>query len=896
MALSDFTSEETIARSRRGSTSRSLGGKTVVADVTPKAPSSLPGPLQKISDVSHQFGDIVKTAGVATAKFAVNTPKYFYQDVEPFERGVARVVTGDLSRDLHNNKVGTDQLDRMQAQLVSDYKSGKISKENYGLRMQDIAQSYQDLSKEVQTVASKADRGNIVQSAAMTAADILTAGKLELGEVGARTAVQAGGKEAIKALVDQADKNLLESLATKVPVVRDLLTRNLEAGAKREVQRLAGESAAQFMLRESKSLAAHYLIKRPIFYQANIAQAASLYDNFIKGNYKGAATDAAWLGSQMIQGGPVGVFFKGKDWLQGTLRKLSYGKQSFVDELSKRIGDGNPSQIARFLTTLKTRAPGEFAEAEKTFRILQETNLRSSGERVDQAVDNVLTHYVQHGYDLSDITPSQLYKDMSNWAQADELAQRTIKSGLVPGVSPEDAAKYVVVRWDQTARQGLINAYKTDGLQGVAELMQRPGVGWSNNDILVHEIENVANSARTAQEFEDGIRAINTAGAQIEGMPKKVSEQLSKLGFAVAAPLHGRTTPSLAIEDTRKLVSGAIRGNTDIFDPANSPQPEFAAIAGWLERAGLSPTESNRAATKKLSESLVANLDNVGMGGRMGLTNSQGGDVTKGGQAILSKLQRYIEDKRPALGLGRSAAISDIRQMTMGEISEALSITKSEAKTVSHAIMDAYTQVPLEFRGLGDKIVDTLYKYNPLQKYYSRIQSAFRYTYNPFFRTQESVETKLLSHAQANNLVWGKSRDELTAASKVLDEAGIFSSSLPGEAAQDQVIGRLTANITAGQKRDLAGLALDIAESRGMTLSQLALEHPDDVDDALRVVVQYPRHGFLASPLARTMNLVFFPMRYNLKVTKLAAEALSRQPPVHPESRSALYVPDEKLA
>jgi hypothetical protein len=42
-------------------------------------------------------------------------------------------------------------------------------------------------------------------------------------------------------------------------------------------------------------------------------------------------------------------------------------------------------------------------------------------------------------------------------------------------------------------------------------------------------------------------------------------------------------------------------------------------------------------------------------------------------------------------------------------------------------------------RGAGDKAVDWLYKVNPLQKYYSRIQSAMRYTYNPFFKTQEAV-------------------------------------------------------------------------------------------------------------------------------------------------------------
>jgi hypothetical protein len=47
--------------------------------------------------------------------------------------------------------------------------------------------------------------------------------------------------------------------------------------------------------------------------------------------------------------------------------------------------------------------------------------------------------------------------------------------------------------------------------------------------------------------------------------------------------------------------------------------------------------------------------------------------------------------------------------------------------------------------------------------------------------------------------------DELDGAVKELDDIKLSStSSLPGEAAQDQLLGRLTANITRGQKRDLS--------------------------------------------------------------------------------------------
>src|SRR5690606_18079913 len=141
---------------------------------------------------------------------------------------------------------------------------------------------------------------------------------------------------------------------------------------------------------------------------------------------------------------------------------------------------------------------------------------------------------------------------------------------------------------------------------------------------------------------------------------------------------------------------------------------------------------------------------------------------------------------------------------------------------------------------------------------YARIQSALRYTYNPFFRVQEVVETNILAAGSganrfknlvAHNGVWNKAQGELDGIVKQLEDARIFSSSLYGEAAQDQVLGRISANLTQGQKRDLAGLALDIANRQDTTVEALLRDAPDQIEDALRVIVQYPKDGILASPL-----------------------------------------------
>ncbi len=884
MALKDFQTSDTIARSRRGEIGVNRGSVAVAATTAQKPRLGVVGQfVDKAATVGRQSLDIGATIGKKSASFVANTAV----DIGKAAYGAGKTYVDFQTQPLINaqNEKNSRALDVKLDQVVSDYKAGRLSKENYVEALKNYSGAQQQISKETLKVTSGPTPIQRAQDVTETAVNALTLGNLKLAQVGAKQAYQAGGTDALKALVDAA-ATPLEKTAFKIPAVKALVIRNLEQAGKREAQMLAGESIDQYLVRNSRKIAVDLLIKRPIFYQSNIGQASSLYKNILEGDYKGALTDSAWLGVQMLEGGPIGFIAKNGSLLKGKIGKLSYGNESFIDEVSKKIGDGNPAQIARFLTTLEKKAPNEFTEAERTFRILQESNLRTADNDVQKAVQNLLTHYEQNGYDLAQITPAQLYRDMSNWAKADALAHKTLKSGLVKGINPEDASKYVVVRWDQGTRNAIAAQFRGVGpgsvprIELLDSLAAQPAAGWGNNQTLMNKLRTIVTEEQTGKDIERAIKAIDTGGTIPGEIPKKVAKELAELGFTISAPTHGRVTPIIEeLSDTRKLISSAIKGNTDLFDPATAPEPTLQAIAGALESAGLSPRAANREATRKLSQSVVANLDELGMGTRLGLKNTQGGDVTKGGQVILSKLQAYVEDKKAFLGLGKKSAVTDIRQLTNGEIQEALKVTKDEAKAISKAIMNGYKEVPLEYRGLGDNIVDALYAYNPLQKYYSRIQSALRYTYNPFFRTQERVETKILAHAQANNLIWNKSRGDLNYGAKILDEAGIFNSSLPGEAAQDQVLGRITANITQGQKRDLAGLAYDIAKSRGMTIEQLARQHPDDIDDALRVVVQYPRSGVLASPLARTMNLAFFPMRYNFKVSQLAAQTLAKQPP-----------------
>lgn len=1199
--ISDYSSTDTIARSKRGQASYSGGAK-------PIADSTVSAPLPNVVQWAKNFGSETLHMGEALAKktgsFILNTPKYTYEGMKPFLDATAKVVTGNLNADNRQIESQRTQLDTMLNNAVVSYKSGKMSKDNYNKVLQEYGKSNQDLAKSAIDVEAQLAKQthDIPVSAATTAATILLGGRLQLDSTPTaalrRTATAVSSADAkntvVNSIIDQ-NATKLEKAFTTIPAVRDLLSRNLQYLGRREAQQLMGETTSQYVAREGKALAINMILKRPILYETNIQGAQQVYDKMIEGNYGDAAKQAAWLGTQMLKGGPLGASLSGLSWLKNKATKLSYGQGSFIDEISRQIGTKQSTQVADYLTNLKTSDPEKFKEAERVLRIVQEANLQMANNDAAQAANRVLQHWDEYGIQLDKVTPEKVVGLLKNWSDAHELKNALIKGGKIPGVAKNEADRFVVVRWDVAARKALADKLSEagDDIQKQVDAYNTwrlvPGNAAGQNFILTNKIESILSKGLTGDELAQQVKDLSAASVMSKNIPDKYKAQFAKLGFAVAEPseatkLTQKITPSVDYNDTRKLVTavqngpvtttidnpdlknvsdniikdaqksntfdeflntqaiyrgqkkefeklqtvagsdalsniligrgvfttsdsslakkygenvftlkkpkdakrildlsnasteqmdrlgiakstqklykelldegpdtgyygkiynidgkdwrvanivtdsrtgetqyklanlsygggqkyinkaefeakyppkttynsqvtaedilfeqivekylpkdvtwnqvkyggpdavsdnlyiddvrdrtlqklkeqgfdwikhqGGIRAGggeklhdvyialddkvlknvdkaklekiynaaknptitntfypSEIFDIAQAPQPELNTAARTLESFGVSPVESNQVANRVLAQQVVADIDTA-MAKQIGFSTNSNADTPEAGRYILSKLKQYIEDKQPSkignLFVANSAvgpAISDIRQLTTKEIMEALSVTSEQAKAISKAVVNAYAKVPMEYRGLGDKIVDNLYKFNPLQKYYSRIQSALRYTYNPFFRTQESFETMALSKAQARTPLWMMTKDELNNGAKILDEAGIFKTGLSGEAAQDLVLGRITANITPGQKRNLAGLAMSMAKSRNMTLQQMLEKHPQDVEDALRVVVQYPNRGILNSSLARTLNVAFFPMRYNAKVTKLSAEILAKEAP-----------------
>jgi hypothetical protein len=861
-----------------------------------------------VQKVAAQTFDIGKSLAKAGGSFALHTG----QDVLHQAQGAALAIHPELAR-MKQQNISRNQasLDTKQKQIVSAYKAGKISKDNYNKAMKGLSDGYQELSKENAKLIKETDPQKLAADTAWTAVNVLSGGTGGLVRATGKTA----GKEVLDGLLGKGVKTIEDTIA-KVPAAKDLMERNASKVVTRDAQKLAGESTEAWLAREGKQIAVGLLIKRPIFYQTNVGLANDTYNHILDGKYDEATKSAGWMAAQMVGGGPVGWFLKNGGKGLSHVGSLARGKGSFIDEVSSRIGNGNRNQLAEYVMNTKgstgraaiedgvpvtkmgqggskyvswhttdgdmrysvtfkidktgkktvtrenldtngnvtgvenlgslakvqekygTKDPGEIAlrsttgavksydkkgkpiwsvggkyhtqtaqeaiDAERTLRILQTTNLKSANGKVDVAADNVLTHYIEHGINPNEITPEQLVKDMSNWAKADEIASTAIKQGVVKGVPPDEVAKYAVVRWDLTAKNGLANAMLTSDGSAAAmadvlnKFSDKAGVGWANNEILMNKLYAIVGKGLTREETAKEIKNISTASTILKGVPIKVQKQLEALGYTIAAPFGGNSIARIDYGDiansTQKLVTGAIKGNSTVFDVARAPEPILSGISSVLTKAGLSPEAANTVAHQKLSEALVGNLGELGIARNLGLHGE--GDMVSGGRALLSELQRYVENKKGAFLVNKissgKSAVTDIRQLTHDEISTALNISRSEAKDVSRAVRNAYMQVPLELRGLGDKVVDYAIglPLSPM-RYYLRAQSALRYTYNPFFRFQEQAETAILAKMNSSKFVWLTPRAQLDDTVKELEQGGMFSGNIFGAGADDNVIGRL---------------------------------------------------------------------------------------------------------
>lgn len=427
--------------------------------------------------------------------------------------------------------------------------------------------------------------------------------------------------------------------------------------------------------------------------------------------------------------------------------------------------------------------------------------------------------------------------------------------------------------------------------------MQNPNQAWANNENFDRQIKTLIQKfANDPTGLEDSVRKI-TASFEVPGLPKTVSRQLAKMGYIAIKPVN---LEAPFREGTGKIATQFASKTDDFFMKSVPPLPVLGFLGDTLTRFGLSPNSANTQVYQAFNNNVASNLQELGVLGKVvGDKPQQESDL------IMKQLSNYARSPvaaKAAAGMASHSPsaildvmpVTDFRMLSVKDIAVATNRNMVDARAIQKAIGQAYIQVPLTLRGLGDRAVDYLYAgpQSALARKYFRIQGALRFSWNPFFEYMRVIpKTEILTESEGGGVLqsiftgrYGQLNEvrSMLRGAGMFDEAGHIGTVMGAEAADTDVIyasRNISKHLLPMQERSIAGLINSQADRMGMTVEDYIKAYPQQARDTVQAIAQYSRnYNFLNSPMARTLNVAIFPFRFEAKVAGFMAKALARQP------------------
>lgn len=901
--------------------------------VAPKSATSsgwLPTFWNKVTSVASETASIGGEAASWVGTQFVNTTK----DIAGFGQGLGNAAfdyqqSGNLTA---QSKALNDQLNA----IMSNYKNGLMDKKTYIQSLNDWSKQNMDLQGQINDFQSKTslDQKNMVKSTIGTevaVASLMTGGLADgiLGSIGERfgaglgaPAIMDGIRAATDTLSNASDlvkaSQTIDRLANVEADWQALspLAQNMMRTATTEVMQAAGSTATSGQL--TRAVAADVLFKYPLFYNAMSSTGTQVYNELNQNKYGDAVKTIAFNAALLLSGGPIGWGLKQvKGGFSDAMVAMGLRPGSVLDELSSRVNNGDRLALGKIAQ--EQIRQGNTADV-KAMIVGLESNLKAAGGNPALAVNLITDHlsnYVGWG-DLKNMTHQEMWDNMVNYWKHSVGLQDLKARGQIEGMAANDSRIVVpgrfstqdknaiaatVTQGDLPLSTGSINA----GNQTVQDRLQawanykaaNPNAAWANNVNVDKQITHLITTIDNPQDLHAAINRIDTQ-LGLEGIPAEYAAKMAKDGYIAIVPTEHNLPIIPFSETTGKLatavstLSSRTAGESGgFFTRAAQPVAILQSVGAVLTKMGLSP----EAAGQRVQDVFAQKFTEAA--GHFGFPHLQGDTASQTGKDTIAKLYDYM--KNPTGGIkvfGHYLPITDMRQLTTGDIQRALGVSKEDAKTVGDAIMQSYLDVPREITGLGNKIMDVNFKVNPLAAPFSRLQSATRFAWNPVFtQARLPYKAEILAQMQTGGkfpTIAGTNRfmsmffpGQYKALNDIIDNPDftrLVGGGLGGEA-DSAATGVMTAAAAAKLPPKttllpIAGLIKSMADNAGVDAATFMQQFPARVQDATSALLHYDRtNSFLNSPMAKTLNMAFFPFRFNVKVTSFMANFLAKQPP-----------------
>lgn len=564
-----------------------------------------------------------------------------------------------------------------------------------------------------------------------------------------------------------------------------------------------------------------------------------------KGDYTGAAINAALLASGGLKNGPIGT---ARSLLTAGSSKI--GKQ-FIGNAGvfDKVKIANNQSVYSAFETLAKKNPQQAKEVSDTLRVFDDYLVRQWGDPKTAA--KAFQEYIGDK-NLSKMSLSSLTKELDNFRNSDTAIKKIAVKLAKAGELVDESGNKISV--EQAAHIGAVRSPGGSTNELVA------GLSTTTNQQQASEV--IANFAKNNPNFianrqnQRMLEGIAESGKYGDDAVRQAKNSFVKTKQVFAG--------NKAIEAPGGFVGGMRSGidfkNVDeVGDITHGKDGMLAGVGRLFEKAGISPSSSSEGQARFVSEKVRRGMDEA----------LDDAGVKRSASEIISKLRKQSDAKW---------GVFDIRQLRAGEVADALKINKAEAKKILGAYKKAVMKLSAEERGLAGKLTDLNLNYNPLAAPYSRVQNIAKYEKNPFFSMQERIETRIGTAA-----LTGKTRmpgKDYSTQVQELEKAGFWENAGFGsEGADIGNITNITSKLKKGQKETLAAGIDQLANKQGKTITEF-ISDPKNADlmQDFKTVVQYPDRGFTSSNLSKLMNLVAFPTRYNIKIAQFATKQLAKAP------------------
>lgn len=837
----------------------------------------LPAIWGKVESVATETGHLAAGA----SSFVGNTLKDAVLAPIKLGESLGHGVVDRINVDSLSKQSGemSDRLDN----ILSSYKSGQISTADYLKALNAYSQDSANLSKQLASFDSKTsiDQKNATLSAVNVAGDVVTI--MTFGAAAPTVAV--GTKAATETLTSAAQLaegaaviGKLASSESAWKAASPLAQQALKLATTQVLESAGKQATAQQI---SRAVATNVLLKFPLTYNAISGTGQQIYDELNNAKYGDAVKTIAFNAALLFAGGPIGWGIKNASKaLKATSIAAGLRPGSILDELSSRIGTGDRRALAQIAAE---QVKNGSEKDVKSMIVALETNLKAANGNSAGAVNKITDHlenYIGWG-SMKNLTHQEAWDNIVNYFKHSEGLDKLKKAGAIEGMSADDTRAVVPGRFTTQDKNAIALADSWDSF-----VASNPNSAAANNVNLAKQIGKIFDDIKHPEERRIAINRISSQSG-LEGIPKDYAKQMAKDGYVAIIP-QSHNLPVVPFEETSgKLATAGAEG--DFFTHAAAPIPVLKSVGNFLVNAGLSPEVANQRVGEVFGQNLAQNLKGTSL-----IMHGDSAEQTT--KDITSKLYNYMKSPTQGLHIGKNyLPITDMRQLTTKDVMTALNVGRDEARTVQDAIMQAHLDVPRQVVGLGTKIMDANFKYNPLAAPYSKIQGAFRFSWNPVFTQGKlPIKAEILSQMETGGkfptIAGTNTFMKLLFPGQYREIDGIvdnpaFKKLMPGgvggEGADMTGTTEAASHFKKNALRPVAGLIKSMASNMGIDAETLISQYPEKVTDAATAILHYDRKaGFLNSPMAKTLNMAFFPFRFNVKVTGFMARFLAKQEPV----------------